>query len=536
MSRVERFKKRKSLLNDLHSKPDIRLARSHSELTEFLDSEVDTALVNSQKSQSESFYNNSYDLGVTEAEIQSYLAVLDKKFNARKYSMLFDSTKDVIIDQLVRPLGLNRQSIALRDVNGGPVTTLNNFKQGVTATEQDRKIYDDYNKSQNNFDDKPYRDHKFKNIRKQKLQNSEYLTDGYTGKEIPKDGRSHLEHITSAHQIEIDPKAHLGMNQSQRVEMASDDRNLTMIGASMNQSKGDKDFKVWLNTSNAKDKTKLNGEYYGVDKSIAYEKYKKSTQFINQQTALNYTNKLFNETVVTSVSVAKDVGLQQAIGYLFSELISAIFSEVKDAFVNGFKKTADNNFWDVLKKRLSRICQSVLGNWQVVINALQTGLMGTISAFVSNLCTVLVNLFVKTSKNIVRIIREGFLSLMAALKYLFFPPEGMSVKQGAHEASKILATGTVMIIGGFAEEAFSTYLSTLAIPFSGIISGVAVGLATGLSSLFVVFMLDKLDLFGVNTEQRALFIQGKVNVDFEKKHSEAIDIIKRMGIVNINQL
>ncbi|WP_305811673.1 hypothetical protein [Photobacterium leiognathi] len=197
-------------------------------------------------------------------------------------------------------------------------------------------------------------------------------------------------------------------------------------------------------------------------------------------------------------------------------MISAIFSEVKDAFVNGFKKTSDDNFWDVLKNRLSRICKTVLGNWQVVINSLQAGLMGTISAFVSNLCTVLVNLFVKTSKNIIRIIREVFLSLMAALKYLFFPPEGMSVKQGAHEASKILATGTVMIIGGFAEEAFSTYLSTLAIPFSGIISGVAIGLATGLSSLFVVFMLDKLDLFGVNAEQRALFIQGKVNADFEK--------------------
>ena len=44
-----------------------------------------------------------------------------------------------------------------------------------------------------------------------------------------------------------------------------------------------------------------------------------------------------------------------------------------------------------------------------------------------------------------------------------------------------------------------------------LISTMLGGLLTGLGSLFVVFMLDKLDMFGVNEDERHEFIMGTLN-------------------------
>lgn len=533
MSRVDKFRKRKALLNELHSKPDVRLAKPNLELAAFLESDIDHELINSQREQSDSFFSNQYDLHVSQSEIRSYLDILDRDFTSQRYDVLFDSTKEVVVDQLLRPLGLSRRDLAANDKEGGPVTTLNNFKDGVTATTEDEASYKEWQKSINDFDDKPYRGNDFKKIRKSKLQEGGPLIDGYSNKEIPKDGRSHLEHITSAHEIETDPKSHLGMNLKERVDMASADENLTMIDASMNQSKGEKDLQEWRHSQNSKDKSKTNGEYYEVDDDSANQQYAKSKGHVNKTTSKEYHGKLVRETLETSVSAAKNVGLQQAIGSLFSDLISAIFGEVKDIFANGFKTSPDHGFWVSLKERLQRVAKSIVGNWESVLRALQNGIMGAINAFVSNICTVVINTLVKTSKNMVRIIRESFLSLMKALKVMLSPSQGVSFKEGAHEASKVLASGVVVSLGIFADEAISTYLSGFAIPFSDVISGVISGLVTGLGSLLVVYMLDKLDLFGVNQSQRIDFIQGRINEDFEKDYQSAEDIINRMGVVTI---
>jgi hypothetical protein len=49
------------------------------------------------------------------------------------------------------------------------------------------------------------------------------------------------------------------------------------------------------------------------------------------------------------------------------------------------------------------------------------------------------------------------------------------------------------------------------IPFADIIAVILGGLLTGLGSLFVVFMLDKLDMFGVNEDERHEFIMDTLN-------------------------
>jgi len=83
---------------------------------------------------------------------------------------------------------------------------------------------------------------------------------------------------------------------------------------------------------------------------------------------------------------------------------------------------------------------------------------GALSGFLSAIITALINMFVRIGKNIVRLIREGFMSLMKAVKTLLFPPEGMSKKEAVHEATKVLATGIVITGGILATESISTML------------------------------------------------------------------------------
>lgn len=68
------------------------------------------------------------------------------------------------------------------------------------------------------------------------------------------------------------------------------------------------------------------------------------------------------------------------------------------------------------------------------------------------------------------------------------------------------------------------------VPFAETISIVLAGLITGLGSLFVVFMLDKLDLFGINEKEHHEFIMGilepRITMNIER--SEAI--IARLGL------
>lgn len=76
----------------------------------------------------------------------------------------------------------------------------------------------------------------------------------------------------------------------------------------------------------------------------------------------------------------------------------------------------------------------------------------------------------------------------------------MAFREGAHEALKVICAGAV-VIGGVALEEFIEK-SILTIPGLGLIgpvvSAVIIGALTGVTSVFVVYMIDQLDPLGVN--------------------------------------
>ena len=201
------------------------------------------------------------------------------------------------------------------------------------------------------------------------------------------------------------------------------------------------------------------------------------------------------------------MGMQQAVGVLMEEFVRAAFAEVKDTWKNGFKGTVDDAFLDALKLRLMRIALRVQSKWK---GALSAAVDGGISGFLSNLVNVIINVFTTTEAHVARMLREGFMSLYGALRTLAIPSEGQSLAQAADAALKVLATGVMTTAGIGLQVSLEAKLVILG-PLAPYVSSIGAGMITGLGTAFAVYMLDYLDLFGVNAQSRHEHVVAKLN-------------------------
>jgi hypothetical protein len=221
-----------------------------------------------------------------------------------------------------------------------------------------------------------------------------------------------------------------------------------------------------------------------------------------------YFGTKFRDRVVnTSVSAGLKMGMQQAVGVLMEEFVRAAFAEVKDTWKNGFKGTVDDAFLDALKLRLMRIALRVQSKWK---GALSAAVDGGISGFLSNLVNVIINVFTTTEAHVARMLREGFMSLYGALRTLAIPSEGQSLAQAADAALKVLATGVMTTAGIGLQVSLEAKLVILG-PLAPYVSSIGAGMITGLGTAFAVYMLDYLDLFGVNAQSRHEHVVAKLN-------------------------
>jgi hypothetical protein len=201
------------------------------------------------------------------------------------------------------------------------------------------------------------------------------------------------------------------------------------------------------------------------------------------------------------------------------EFVRAAFAEVKDAWRNGFKGSVDDAFLRALKVRLMRVARRVQAKWK---NAASAAFNGGISGFLSNLVTVIINVFTTTEAQVARMLREGFMSLYGALKTLAFPPEGMSLAQAADAASKLFAAGLITSACVGLQVAFEAKLIFLG-PLAQYASSIGAGMVAGLGTAFAIYMLDQLDLFGANAQSRHEHIVVKLNNMISISYDRAVE-------------
>ena len=213
---------------------------------------------------------------------------------------------------------------------------------------------------------------------------------------------------------------------------------------------------------------------------------------INQQ---YYFGDEFKEAALKSgIDGAMKMGAQQALGLALRELVSALSDEAYSIWKDGFKENnIELSLIDAIRLRLNRVAYRLVDQWKNVLTSL---IVGGISGFLSSLSTVLINALITTSKRLIRLIREGAHSLLSAIKLVIKRPNGMTGRQAAHESSKLLATGVLVSGGILLEEYIEKMALSMGIPFATEITAICLSLITGMSTVMLMLLIDKFDIFG----------------------------------------
>lgn len=366
------------------------------------------------------------------------LDALHDQFSAEDSAHLLDLCKNTVIETITGQFGLAGMFIQTQD--GGSVTTAHNFEKGITATESDYQKYETY--KANNDGSRDWQevrkssgyDAPLPGKRKTAFQNQDKIIDAYTGKELPKDGRAHLDHIVSAKEIESNAKNHLFKTPEERAKMATNDKNLAWTEASSNQSKGDQAMKEWLDKQGG-----TKGERFGIDREMALKKDIKARQYIKTEITVAAAKKYGTELLTTGGKDATRMAAYSALGVVMRELTQAVFHEIHVTFQQRGKETIKEIFIR-FKEHIGAVIADLKAKWKDILKG---SFEASITAFLSNIVVFIINLFATTLKKIMTMIRAGFVSLCQAIKMLVNPPAGMDREEANYQALKILTTGLI---------------------------------------------------------------------------------------------
>ena len=474
------------------------------------------------------------DLEVTQAEVQDLLKRLASADDANRLDQLLADCKTSVLQSIAGPFGLGAV-VAKYDKDGGNVDTVHNNRDGVFATEEAREKVEsrgDYSDKENvsskYHQDAGYRDVN-KGVSKEFKGDGAGVQDGYRDASLKKSqgDEVNLDHIRSAHDIHNDAGVYLADLDPRK--LAGTPENLTPTSRAINNFKGkltteeflaklertrtdrrqriaDLKAKSDLTPQEAK-KLKDLQELEQVDPAKVKQKGKESDASIDGQVNGYYKSAKFAKNVVkTSAQEAGKMAFQQAIGAALSEFFLAAIDEIGEWNRTGRGLAK-------LGERLKAIGDRVVGKWKEVMSA---AAHGAVAGLLSNLSIVLINILVTTERRLVRMIREGFMSLVRAVKVLLFRPEGTTFAEAAHAATKIAFAGGIVIGGVIIEELIAKQLEALGLSFiAGFATAVIVGSVTGIVTAMVVHGLDKLDLFGVEAQAKLERIQQSLDEDIE---------------------
>ena len=431
------------------------------------------------------------------------LSNLHSKLPENQTSTLLHLCEASAISAITSQFGLASLIIDARD--GGSVTTVHNFEKGITANEADAARYSDMIANRNGkyleVRNKVGYDKPLVKRRNEALQNEAIIIDEYTGRNLPKYGRVHLDHIVSVKEIESSVSANLALSPEERAKIAADKENLALIDGSINQSKGSDEMKVFLNKEDKKTGQRK-AEKFGIDEQKAMQKDKKARKFVYGEIDKAKVKKYSKELLTTGCKDITKIMAYTVIGVAMREIAQGAITEIKLAFKQRGKESF-GEIWVRFKTRMSEILDSLKSKWKdLVAGSIEEGL----TSFISNLGVFLINVFATTLKRFVAMIRAGFVSLKEAVKILVNPPRGLDKDEVGYQAVKVLTAGLIGALSLGLSEAIDKFL--LSIPvltpiFSFIVPviGKSVGdivrtclsaILGGVLTTIVIYFMDKL--------------------------------------------
>lgn len=402
------------------------------------------------------------------------------------YNSIFEQYERVVIQSLITSFGLD---FLVRDQHGGDVDTIHNVRQ-IGKDEQmkykNKKNEESYD-NREKYDSVSY--HKGGNFQQRKhearekwQQTGKDIKDEYTNEEIgfyghtksiPPNKKAELDHIIAAKEIQEDRGRFLSGLDGK--ELADSEDNLAWTNKSLNASMQDKSIQEYMEAHPELDE--------GTKKRML-EKDRAARKAYNAKINRAYYTSpaFFKDTAKAAGKVGVAMGLRQALGFVFSEIWFAVRDEIRQGKEDG--KALLNSIASGVKKGFENAKVKYKELWHKFIE-------GAVGGVLASLTTTLCNIFFTTAKNVVRIIRQSWASLVEATKILLFNPDFLPFGERLRAAAKIIATGASIVAGTMVGDLIAK-TGVAAIPVVGnIVQTFCSTLVTGILSCSLLYLLDR---------------------------------------------
>lgn len=418
------------------------------------------------------------------------------------YDDLFKQYNRVVIESLLTSFGLDM--LLVKDQYGGDVDTIHNVEKigEYTHSWNNGKIqiknekYDplmkykslrneENYKNREEYNSKSYHKHEnyiATNKENSKLKKEGMLYDGYTGEKIEVNGKTNLDHIISAKEINDDRVRILAGLKGE--DLANSPENLIITNESLNKSKSAYSMNEFLNKEKNREEKRYSEE--SIKRMENLDKRARKAYKIKLNIAYYTSSNFRNDLLKSSANVGVRMGLRQAVGFLLTEVVFTVMDEFKKlktekldeifvAISNGIKKGFENAKLKY-KELLSKFKD------------------GAIAGIIGSLTTTLTNIFFTTSKNIIRVIRQSWVSLVEALKIVLFNPDNLPFGERMRAVAKIFATTASVIVSIVVREVL-TKIGIATIPVVGdeLVTFIEI-LSMGLTSCTLLYFLDKSEI------------------------------------------
>lgn len=393
---------------------------------------------------------------------------------------LFKQYERVIVESLISAFALD---FLVKDQHGGDVDTIHNVRQIGTDDEMTYKnvLNEQAYANRGAYDSHEYHsDPRYiasnREIKRQKEAGT--LVDGYTGKKLGIHDKTDQDHILSAHKIHEDPGRVLA--DLSGTDLANSQENLLATNQHLNRIKKDLEIPELLE--------KHGDEFTAAEKKrmlAQYEKAKKSYE--KKLTQAYYTSPKFaKDTALAAGKVGAKMGLRQALGFAFAEIWFAVkeeFAKIKGHLdIGEFVKSLG----DGIKRGYENIKAKYTELWDHFLN-------GAVAGALSSITTTICNIFFTTAKNIVRVIRQCWASLVEAAKVLFINPQNYAFGERIRVVAKILATGASVVVGTLVSEAVDKACAGIPV-LSEVVPAFCGAFVSGILSCTLLVVLDRNEL------------------------------------------
>lgn len=432
---------------------------------------------------------------------------------------LFEQYEKVIVQSIITSFGLD---LLITDRHGGDVDTIRNVRQiGIDSEMSYKNKVNEINYvNRGEYNPRDYHGETLDGQRtnfaiKKGSAREEYRNSGTTvndtyvnnnplhflGKSKGADPtkNAELDHVVEASQIHHDRGRVLAGLDGRK--LADAEENFAWTNKSLNASMGS-----WAHQKNEEWKRTHNGENAPLSeldmnayikahpelnestKQNMLNQYNKSRQAYEQKLArAYYTSPQFAKDVsVAAANVGVKMGIRQVFGFVFTE----IWFAVKNEFAKQNKK-GNRDLGTLLKNVGKGIKKGIENAKKKYKQLIDKFLSGSVAGVMSSLTTTLCNFFFTTAKNVVRIIRQTYASMVEAIKVLFINPDNYLLGERLRAVAKIVATGASVVVGTIVSEAIGK-TAVGALPVVGdIIQTFCGAFVTGIMSCSLLYFLDR---------------------------------------------